>query len=192
MIALELEIKNLLESLAPTSGVAKQLSKTKKILDSSSHMVEAVDNFSKALKKNVGKGLGGGITAGVSGWVASKTTKVVGGLGAGAVSAILQTTAAMIPDSSDPKSTDTDLKIAQLINNYTLPKDKNELFDLLQWIYVQLQSDHTPFGDQTIESLEKIHQRTYEMLKVLCKNDEEMTNLSKQYAPKKKFIFWKG
>ena len=53
MIALELEIKNLLESLAPTSGVAKQLSKTKKILDSSSHMVEAVDNFSKALKKNV-------------------------------------------------------------------------------------------------------------------------------------------
>ena len=100
MIALELEIKNLLESLAPTSGVAKQLSKTKKILDSSSHMVEAVDNFSKALKKNVGKGLGGGITGGVSGWVASKTTKVVGGLGAGAVSAILQTTAAMIPDSS--------------------------------------------------------------------------------------------
>ncbi len=91
MIALELEIKNLLESLAPTSGVAKQLSKTKKILDSSSHMVEAVDNFSKALKKNVGKGLGGGITGGVSGWVASKTTKVVGGLGAGAVSAILQT-----------------------------------------------------------------------------------------------------
>lgn len=63
-------------------------------------MVEAVDNFSKALKKNVGKGLGGGITGGVSGWVTSKTTKVVGGLGAGAVSAILQTTAAMIPDSS--------------------------------------------------------------------------------------------
>ncbi len=83
----------------------------------------------------------------------------------------------MIPDSSDPKSTDTDLKIAQLINNYTLPKDKNELFDLLQWIYVQLQSNHTPFGDQTIESLEKIHQRTYEMLKVLPKDKNELFDL---------------
>ena len=78
---------------APESKVKQQLVKTKKLLDSSSQIVDVVDQLSDSLKKNIGKGMGGGITGSLSGWVAGKATKMVAGTGAGVVSCALKSVA---------------------------------------------------------------------------------------------------
>lgn len=110
------------------------LSKTKKLLNSSSQMVEAVDELSNNLGKSISKGMGGGLIGGASGWVTKTVTKKVAGVGTGVISGTLKSVAALIPDASDPQYGKTDQEIATLIDTFKLPLDKDELFETLQWV----------------------------------------------------------
>lgn len=187
MTKLENEIHALLLKFAPESKVKQQLVKTKKLLDSSSQIVDVVDQLSDSLKKNIGKGMGGGISGSLSGWVAGKATKMVAGTGAGVVSCALKSVATLIPDASDPQCEKTDMEIATLIDTFKLPLDKDELFETLQWVSGQLSVEKSPFGEKTIASLKRIHTKIYNQLGVLAQHDDVLLKLAKQYAPKKKF-----
>lgn len=150
-------------------------------------MVEAVDELSNNLGKSISKGMGGGLIGGASGWVTKTVTMKVAGVGTGVISGTLKSVAALISDASDPQYGKTDQEIATLIDTFKLPLDKDELFETLQWVSGQLSLEKSPFGEQTIASLKRVHTKIYDQLSVLAKHDDVLMKLAKQYAPKKKF-----
>lgn len=188
MVHLEYEINTILEARKPISGVGKALSKAKSTLNASSQIVNAVNNFGDCLEENIDE-VGGPIGY-AAGWIAGKTTKVVGGIGGGIISGTLKTIAGVIPDASNPKQPETDLKIASIIEAYPLPTDKTQLFELLQWVYGHISSAKTPYGKSTIDSLKSLHPRVFEALKIAAQDDDKTLKLAKPYAPKKKFGFF--
>lgn len=188
MIHLESEINALLLANKSTTSVGKALSKAKNTLNASSHIVDAVNNFGDSLEENLDEV--GGVAGSAAGWIAGKTTKLVGGIGAGIIAGTLKTVAGIIPDGSNPKQPETDLKIAALVDSYPLPTDKTQLMELLQWVHGHITSTKTPFGKSTLESLKSIHPRIFEAVKIVAENDERTLKLAKSYAPKKKFGFF--
>lgn len=186
MIHLESEINKILEGGKVSNMVGKTLSATKSVLNSSSHIVDAVHNFADNLENEINEGVGG-IGGAAAGWIAGKATKTVGGLGGGIIAGALKTVAMVIPDASNPKQPETDLRIANLVDTYPLSNDKNNLFELVQWLYGQINLKGSPYGKSTVEAFKNLHQRAFAMLSVVARNDVEMTALAKSFAPKKKF-----
>lgn len=189
MIHLESEINALLNANKLTTGVGKALSKAKSTLNASTHIVDAVNNFGDSLEENLDEVVGG-VAGAATGWIAGKATKLVGGIGAGIVAGTLKTVAGVIPDASNPKQPETDLKIAALVDAYPLPTDKTQLMELLQWVHGHINSTKTPFGKSTLDSLKSIHSRIFEAIKIAAENDDRTLRLAKSYAPKKKFGFF--
>ena len=169
-----------------TTKTAQNLSKIKDFLNSSGEMVESVNKLGNTLNKNL-KGGVGGLTGMVSGWIAEKTTKVVGGISAGVVSGTLKTIATLIPDKGDLKGSELDTKISHLIDTYSLPTDKKQLFELLQFFYNNLYAEEPMFGEKTLTAMKKLHVKTYDHFCVIAGKDEDIFNLAKRYSPKKKF-----
>lgn len=186
MIHLESEIYKILEGGKANNIVGKTLSATKTALNSSSHIVDTIHNFADNLENEISEGVGG-IGGAAAGWIAGKATKTVGGFGGGIIAGALKTVAMVIPDASNPKQPETDLRIANLVETYPLSNEKNSLFELVQWLYGQIQLKGSPYGKSTIEAFKKLHQRAFAMLSVVAKNDVEMSELAKAFAPKKKF-----
>lgn len=185
MIHLESEINSILESNRPTTKVGKALSKAKTTLNASSQIVDAVNNFGDNLEYNLDEV--GGVVGSAAGWIAGKATKVVGGIGGGLLVGTLKTVAGAIPDASNPKQPETDIRIAAMIDSYPLPADANTLLELLQWVHGQISSSKSLYGKETIESLKRIHPKVYKALSVAAENDTKIMKLAKSYAPKKKF-----
>jgi len=186
MTELESRIIELISGNSKKSGFNKAMSTVKKTLDSSTYIVDAVNDIGDSLKENINHSVKG-IPGSVGGWVAGKTTKIVGGLGAGVVAGTLKTIAGIIPDSSDPKSRDIDIKISQLVDCYSLPTQKEEIFSLLQYLWANISSDNAIYGKHTLESMKKLHAKTFEALKVLADKNDPILKLAKSYAPKKFF-----
>ncbi len=186
MTELERRINELTSTLSPSGIVGKTLSEVKKGLNSSSNIADAVADFGENLQDNIEDEIGG-ITGAIGGWVAGKTTKVVGRVGGGLVAGTLKTVAAIIPDASDLKMPESDKKIAHCIDTYTIPTDKKELFELLQYLSVTLRSADLPYGKQAVESFKALQQRVYSTLLVVAEGDQTLLKLSKPYAPKKRF-----
>lgn len=185
MIHLESVINQLLEQHKPKSGVAKALSKTKSSLNASSHIVDAVNNFGDNLESNLGDIGGFALTA--AGWLTGKATKVVGGIGGGIVAGTLKTVAGVIPDASDPKQPETDIKIAGIVDSYPLPNDNDTLLELLQWLHGHLNSNNTPYGKSAIEAMKNLHSRVYKTIAVSANENTKILKIAKSYSPKKKF-----
>lgn len=183
---LESEIHKILEVSKANNIVGKTLSATKNALNSSSQIVNTVHNFADNLEDGISEAVGGAGGA-AAGWIAGKATKAVGRFGGGILAGALKTVAMVIPDASNPKLPETDLRIANLVETYPLSSEKNSLFELVQWLYGQINLNGSPYGKSTIKAFEKLHQRAFDMLSVVAKNDVEMTELVKAFAPKKKF-----
>lgn len=186
MTELEERINKSLGVLGPKSKAGAVMSGIKKTLNSSSHIVDAVNNIGDSLQENIEDEVGG-ITGTVSGWVAGKTTKFVGGVAGGIVAGTLKTVAGIIPDSSDIKLPETDRKVAHCVDTYPLPSDKNELYELLQFVWTSINSKSTPYGKITIESLKNLHIRVHSAFLISAKDDKELLQLAKPYFPKKRF-----
>lgn len=84
MIDLEKRIDVVLGTLSPNNKIGTVFSMVKKTLNSSSQIVDAVNNIGVSLQENL-KDEVGGITGTVGGWIAGKTTKLVGGVAGGIV-----------------------------------------------------------------------------------------------------------
>ncbi len=189
MTELEKRIQKELGLLAPTSKTATALAGIKKVLNSSSHIVDAVNDFGDNLQDNIEDSVGG-FTGTIGGWMAGKTTKIVGGIAGGVVSGTLKTVAGVIPDSSDIKQPESDRKVAHCIDSYSIPSDKNELFELLQFVWNSTNSKNTPYGKQTIESFKNLHSRVQAAFQIAASEDNNLQQLAKPYyMPKKKFGF---
>lgn len=186
MTELERRLNQLIDSLAPKGNTAKALSGIKDTLNSSSQLVDAVNNIGDDLQDNLKESVGG-VTGAVTGWMAGKTTKLMGGIAGGVVAGTLRTVAGMIPDLSDIKRPENDRKIAFCINICPIPSDKNELFELLQYTWNVFNSKSTPFGKQAIESFKILHNQVYSAFLVVAINDSELMLLSKKYAPQKRY-----
>lgn len=185
MVQLEKLIYEVVADSTETTKTAKNLSKVKSFLNSSGEMVDAVNNFGDTLNTNLKESVGG-LTGTVGGWIAGKTTKVVGGISAGVVSGTLKTIATFIPDKEDIKGSELDTKLSQLIDTYSLPTDKNQLFELLQFLYNNLNAEQPIFGEKTLKAMKKLHVKAYDHFCVITGKDEDIFNLAKKYSPKKK------
>ncbi|MDE6484417.1 MAG: hypothetical protein K2L14_03360 [Duncaniella sp.] len=186
MTELESRINKILGNLAPTSTIGSALSGIKKTLNSSSQIVDAVNNLGDSLHEQIDENVGG-IIGSVGGWMAGKSTKLVGGLAGGLVAGALKTVAGIIPDSSDIKHPETDTKIAHCIDTYTLPTDKDKLYELLQFVWTNSNSKSSPYGKLTLSSMKNLLSRVQATFKVAAKNDAELQELAKPYMPKKRF-----
>lgn len=186
MIHLESEINKLLGCGNVNNVVGKTLSSAKNALNSSSCIVDAVHVFADNIENEIDEGVGG-IMGAAAGWVAGKATKTVGGIGGGIIAGTLKTVAKVIPDATNPKQPEIDLRIADLVNTYPLSNDKEKLFELVQWLHSQIHSNDCQYGKSAIEAFKKLHQKAFSMLSVVAKDDFEMIELSKSFAPKKKF-----
>lgn len=190
MNELEKRINDLIGVLAPSNKTGKVLSGVKKTLNSSSHIVDAVNNFSENLQDNLEDSVGG-IAGTVGGWMAGKATKLVGGIAGGIVAGTLKTVAGIIPDSQDLKLPETDKKIAHCINTFSLPLDKTELFELLQFSWGTITSNASPYGRQALDSFIALNSRVYSALQIAADQDQGLLNLAKSYTPKKRFGLFK-
>lgn len=186
MTQLEQLIGEVVQNSIETTKTSRNLSKIKDVLNSSGGMVESVSQFGDTLNSNLKESLGG-MTGKVGGWIAGKTTKVVGGIGAGVVSGTLKTLTTLLPDKGNLKSPELDTKISQLVDTYTLPTDKNQLIELLQFLYNNLNVEQTLFGEKTLRAMKKLHVKTYDQFCILTDKDDNIFNLAKKYSPKKKF-----
>lgn len=170
--------------MAPTSNAGKTISRIKKTLSSSSQIADAVNNIGDSLKDNIGKG---SVAGRVGGWMAGKTTRIVGGVAANVVAGTLKTVAEIIPDASDLKYPETDKKIAHCIDSYPLPVDKHELFELLQFSFNCSNSKNVLYGKQAIESFKNLYKKVNTAFLISAKGDDDLLKLAKEYMPKKKF-----
>lgn len=186
MTDLEKRINELARGLAPSGMVGKALSGVKRTLNSSSHIVDAVKDFGDNLQDNIEEGVGG-VTGTIGGWVAGKATKLAGGVAGGIVAGTLKTVAGIIPDSSDLKLPETDLKVAHCIATCTLSTDKTELFELLQFVWATLNSPVSLYGTQAMAAFKALHPRVYSALLIAAKDDIDTLKVAKPYAPKKRF-----
>lgn len=186
MTELERRINVFIESLAPTKKAAKTLSGIKKTLNSSSRIVDSINNIGDSLQDNIEESVGG-VTGSVGGWMAGKTINIVGGIAGGVVAGTLKTVAGIIPDSSDIKLPESDKKLAHCIESFSLPADKSELFELLQYTWSAFNSKSSPYGKQTIEAFKRCHSRVYSAFIIAAKEDNSLLLLSKSFAPKKRF-----
>ena len=186
MTELENRINEVIGLMAPTSKTAKAMSSVKQILNASSHIVTSVNDFGDSLQNNL-EGEVGGIVGSVGGWIAGKSTKLVGGIAGGVIAGTLKTVAGVIPDSSDIKLPETDRKVAHSINTYPLPSEKTELFNLLQYLWGQINSESTPFGKQSIAAFKSLHPRVHAAFLIAAKQDAMLLEQAKAYSPKKRF-----
>ena len=186
MVELEKRINKVLGTLAPQSMVGKALSGVKNTLKSSSNIVEGVNNFGDNIQDHIEEEVGG-VLGSVTGFMASKAVKIGGGIAGGVVSATLKTVAGVIPDSSDIKSQETDRKIAHCIDTFTIPSDKTQLYEHLQYIHGIINSSNTPYGKNAMSSFKTLHEKIFSTFKIVAKDDNELIQLSKMYAPKKRF-----
>lgn len=186
MNKLEKRINDLIGILAPANKTNKALSGLKKTLNSSSHIVDAVNNFGDILQDNLEDSVGG-IAGTMGGWMAGKATKLVGGVAGGVIAGTLKTVAAIIPDSQDLKLPETDKKVAHCIDTFPLPSDKTELFELLQFSWGTISSEMSPYGKQTLNSFKSFNSRVYSTLQSIASQDQTLMQLAKSYAPKKRF-----
>lgn len=186
MTELEKRIDQLIRDIAPTGNIGRTLSNVKKTLNSSSNIVNAVNNLGDNLQDNIEEEVGG-LTGTIGGWMLGKTTKLAGGVAGGIVAGTLKTVAGIIPDSSDLKLPETDKKIAHCIDTYTIKTNKKELLELLQFISGTLMSSTSPYGKQASEALKRLHSRTYSALLIAAKDDDDILAHAKSYAPKKRF-----
>lgn len=186
MTDLEKQIKDILEEKSEKKGVTKTLSTVKKTLDSSSMLVDSINELGDALKDNINnsvKGIGGSL----SGWIAGKTTKIVGGVGAGVIAATLKTVGSLIPDSEDPKNKELDIQISRLVKQCPLPLQKESLLELLQYLWSNISMENPLFGKKTLESMKEVHENVYASLKNITEKNDPILKLAKSYVPKKKF-----
>lgn len=186
MTDLEKRINKVLGTLSPNNKTGTFISGIKKTLNSSSQIVNAVNNIGDSLQENIKEEIGG-ITGAVGGWLAGKTTKFVGGVGGGIVAGSLKTVAGLIPDSSDIKLPESDKKVAHCIDTYSIPLDKVELFKLLQYIWTIVNSKNSPYGKQTMEAFKNILSRVQSAFTTASKNDEDLLLMAKPYLPQKRF-----
>ena len=186
MTKLEELICEVVADSTDTTKASQNLSKIKSFLNSSGEMVEAVNNFGDTLNTNLKESVGG-LTGKLGGWIAGKTTKVVGGIGTGVVSGTLKTIATLIPNKGDLKGSELDIKISQLVDTYSLPTDKKQLFELLQFLYNNTNAEQPVFGEKTLRAMKKLHAKAYSHFCTLTSKEEEIYNLAKYNAPKKKF-----
>lgn len=189
MTHLESLIFEVLKEASEKTKTEQNLSKIKTFLNSSGEIVDTVNNLGDTLNANL-KDSVGGLTGKLGGWVAGKTTKVVGGFGAGVMASTLKTIASVIPDKGDIKGPNMDKKISQIVGTYALPMDKNQLVELLQFISDNLNVKEPIFGEKTLLSLKKLHEKTYDQFCALTNKDEDIYKVAKMYAPKKKFGFF--
>ena len=186
MTELELNINKLVEDLAPTNKIDIALSGIKKTLNSSSHIVDAVTHIGDNLQDNLEDSIGG-ITGRIGGWVAGSSTKFVGTVAGGIVAGTLKTVAGIIPLSSDLKLPETDRKVAHCIDTYSLPVEKEALFELLQFASNNSISKTSPYGIKTKESFKNLLSRVQSAFMIAAKDDTELQMLAKPYLPKKRF-----
>ena len=186
MTDLEKRINELLGCTGPKSLVGKALTGVKNTLNSSSKIVDAVDDLGDALQDNIEEEIGG-VTGAIGGWVAGKATKLTGAVAGGIVAGTLKTVAGIIPDSSDPKSPELDKKVAHCIDSYSFSSEKKDLIELLQFVWGTQNSSVSPYGGQTMKSLKNLHTRVYSALQIVAKDDQPTLSIAKSYAPKKRF-----
>ena len=186
MTELEKQITELLEEKIEKKGVIKTMSMVKKTLDSSSILVDSINELGDTLKDNINNSVKGK-SGTVSGWIAGKSIKIVGGLGAGVIAGTLKTVAGIIPDSSDPKNKELDTRISQLIKQYPIPLQKESLLELLQYLWSHISLDNPFFGKMTLEAMKGVHENVYETLKNITEKNDPILKLAKSYIPKKKF-----
>ncbi len=186
MTELENRINEVIGLLVPTSKTAKAMSSVKQTLNASSHIVTAVNNFGDSLQNNL-EGEVGGVVGSVGGWIAGKSTKLVGGIAGGVIAGTLKTVAGIIPDSSDIKLPETDRKVAHAINTYPLPSEKIELFNLLQYLWGEINSEATPFGKLSITAFKSLYPRVHAAFLIAARQDAMLLEQAKSYAPKKRF-----
>ena len=165
---------------------SKFLSQTKNVLNSSGHLVTAVnvagDNLKGSIKESVG-----GFKGKFLGKMAASTTKMVGGLATGVLAGTLKTVAVFIPDGADPKNPENDAQISAMISTFPIPEDQETLIELLPWIHQQLNARDKTFGEQTLRSLKNLHPVIFNTLKSISDDDKNILNWMKAYAPAKKF-----
>ena len=186
MTELERRIDKVVSSLTAKGVTGKTLSGIKKTLNSSSHIVDAVNNFGDNLQDNL-EDVIGGVTGTIGGWVVGKSTKLVGGVAGGIVAGTLKTVAGIIPDASDIKLPESDKKVAHSVDTCPIPSEPNELYEMLQYISNTLNSSSIPYGKRTIESLKALHTKVYSTLHQIARDDKNLLMLSKNFAPKKRF-----
>lgn len=186
MTDLEKRINDVLGMLYPNDRIGTVLSGIKKTLNSSSQIVDAVNNIGDSLQENLEDEVGG-ITGTVGGWIAGKTTKLVGGVAGGILAGTLKTAASIIPDSSDIKLPESDKKIAHCIDTCPMPCDKIDLFELLQFTWTIVHSKNTPYGKQTKEAFQNYLLRVQNTFTTASKNDEDLIQMARPYLPKKRF-----
>lgn len=186
MTDLEKRINEVLGTLSPNNKIGTVFSGIKKTLNSSSQIVDAVNNIGDNLQENIEDEVGG-ISGTIGGWVAGKTTKLVGGVAGGIVAGTLKTVAGIIPDPSDIKLPETDKKVAHCIETYSVPRDTGELFELLQFLWAIVNSKNTPYGKHTMEAFKNALPRVQSAFTAASKNDEKLLQMGKPYLPKKRF-----
>lgn len=186
MTELENRINMVISQLTPSSKPAKAMSSVKQTLNASSHIVTAVNDFGDSLQNNL-KGEVGGVVGSVGGWIAGRSAKLVGGIAGGVIAGTLKTVAGIIPDSSDIKLPETDKKVAHAINTCSLPSEKTELFNLLQYIWGVINSKTIPFGKQSMVAFKSLYPRVHAAFLIAAKQDAMLLEQAKAYTPKKQF-----
>ena len=185
MVDLENKISELIKSSAPNSKLSKNLSKAKRFLKTKEGMTETVHNVGNILKESIKDNVGG-VRGSLTGWVAGKTTNVVGGLGVGVISAAMKTVATIIPDGYDTKGKKLDEEICHLVETYPLPVDKQSLFELLQFLSNNIQASQPQYGEKTLAAMKKLQIKVYDHFVTLVDKDDNLFKLAKSYAPKKR------
>lgn len=186
MTDLEKRINEVIAALAPNGIATKMLSGVKKTLHASAHVAESLTNVGDSLQDNIEEGIGG-VTGAVGGWIVGKSTNIVGSITGGLISGTLKTVAGIIPDTSDIKTPESDIKVAHCVSTSTIPTDKNELFELLQYTWNGFNVKPSIFGQQTRESFRVLHGKVHSTFLKVAKDDYELLQLAKPFAPKKKF-----
>lgn len=171
------------------TATAKTFVNVKKALNTTAKTVKAAEDFSNSLNTNI-KSCSDSTIGKIGGWMAGKTTKAVIGLSSSLVAGTIKTATAIIPDAGSPKKPEIDAAISSVVEKFELPADKDELLELVKYLWENVYGKTSEFGDRTKKVMKILHDEAYTSLTSLAENDKRLLKIAKSYSPQKKFGFF--
>lgn len=189
---LQKRINDIIENNRSTGSGNNILRGLKSGLNQSSLICEnAVDSLSHNIRENIDDNLDG-VAGAVSGWMVGTSVKIVGGIAGGVISGSLKFLADIIPDRQTISKSETDRQIADCINTFVIPIDKQKILELLQFSWSIIQTPNNPFGPMSSVAFKSFNSRAYKALINVCDaSDKDLITTAKKYTAKKRFGFLK-
>lgn len=89
--------------------------------------------------------------------------------------------AGIIPDPSDLKFPESDIKIAHCVDTFVLPINRESLLETLQYTWSAINSKTSPFGKQTLKAMKSLNSKAYSSLMAVSNGDETLLEFARNY-----------